>query len=109
MTNIAQTPEPPYYAVIFTSTLKPDEQGYHEMANDILNTAKLQPGFLGIESAREAVGITISYWDSLESIKNWKENSHHIKAQSLGKTRWYQQYQVRITRVERDYLFQNFD
>lgn len=105
MTNIANTPTPPYYSVIFTSILKPDETGYEEMADTMLSLAKAQPGFLGAESVREGIGITVSYWDSLESIHLWKKNTSHLKAQELGKTLWYQQYRVRIAKVERDYSF----
>ncbi len=102
---IANTPEPPYYAVIFTSILNNPYDGYSEMADKMEELAKLQPGYLGFESAREKVGISISYWKDLESIKHWKHNADHLFAQKQGKVKWYAQYQIRITRVERDYHF----
>ncbi len=68
--------------------------------------AKQQPGFLGIEYAREQVGITVSYWQSLEAIVSWKANTDHLLAQKKGKTRWYNWYKVRICRVEREYEFE---
>lgn len=67
--------------------------------------AKLQPGYLGIESARNDLGITVSYWDSEEAIRNWKAQLEHRLAQKMGKERWYQSYKVRVARVERDYDF----
>ena len=102
---IARTPQTPYYAVIFTSTRTLVEKGYSEMANKMVELAKKQPGFLGIESVREEIGITVSYWKDLESIKNWKENMEHISAQTKGKKLWYENYKVRIAKVERDYDF----
>lgn len=92
----------PYYAVIFTSTLANDE-GYSEMAILMEKLAKQQDGFIGIDSAREEVGITVSYWRDLNSIKIWKENVAHLQAQKLGKEKWYKSYSVRIARVEREY------
>ncbi len=80
MSLIAETPEPPFYAVIFTSLRADGDNGYQQMADRILKLAANQPGSLGVEAAREAVGITVSYWSDLESIKNWKENSEHMKA-----------------------------
>lgn len=66
---IAQTPKPPYYAVIFTSRRTDGDNGYGTMAARMVELASAQPGFLGIESAREQIGITVSYWADLESIK----------------------------------------
>lgn len=102
---IAKTPNPPYYAVIFTSCRTEGDKGYGEMAESMVNLAAQQPGFLGIESAREEVGITVSYWTDLESIKNWKANVEHQKAQQLGHQKWYASFKVRISKVERDYGF----
>ena len=99
---IAKTPQPPYYAVIFTSERTSIDEGYAEMATQMLELAKLQPGFLGEESAREELGITVSYWESLEAIKNWKQNAKHLQAQKLGKEKWYKKYKLRVARVERD-------
>lgn len=101
---ITKTPAPPYYAVIFTSLLKSDD-GYNEMAEKMEQLANQQEGYLGVESVRNGLGITISYWESLEAIKKWKLNVEHIKAQNMGKTNWYKNFQVRIAKVERDYSF----
>ncbi len=102
---ISNTPAPPYYAVIFTSTLKADADGqaYGQMADKMEELALDQPGYLGIESARSELGITVSYWRDLASIKAWKENAAHHFAQEKGKAEWYAQYKVRIAKVERDY------
>ncbi len=103
---IAKTPPPPYYAVIFTSTKTANNKGYSEMADKMVELAKLQSGFLGIESARENLGITVSYWKDLDSIKSWKMNLDHLFAQKLGKEKWYNSYKTRIAKVERDYDFE---
>jgi heme-degrading monooxygenase HmoA len=100
---ISKTPEPPYYAVIFTSTLNEESEGYAEMADKIASLAKGQEGYLGIESVRNDLGITVSYWKDLESIKKWKANAEHRSAQQKGRTVWYKQYKTRIAKVERDY------
>lgn len=100
---IANTISPPYYAVIFTSILNSEHEGYQNLAVEMEELAKGQPGFLGIESARSEVGISVSYWDSLEAIKNWKNNTLHLEAQEKGKTLWYKSYKVRIAKVEKDY------
>ena len=94
-----------YYAVIFTSTRTEVEAGYAEMAIKMVELAKAQPGFIGMESARSEIGITVSYWESLEAIKNWKANMEHEEAQEKGKTTWYKNYKVRIAKVEREYEF----
>lgn len=103
MTLIANTPEPPYYAVIFSSLRNDDIEGYAETAARMVELAALQPGFLGVESAREELGITISYWSDLESIKKWKAHAEHLEAQRLGMDKWYSNYMTRIALVERDY------
>ncbi|AYN65883.1 antibiotic biosynthesis monooxygenase [Euzebyella marina] len=92
-----------YYAVIFTSLKKPDDEGYAEMAQKMVDLAREQPGFLDVESARDEIGITVSYWKDLESIAAWKVNLDHQKAQARGIKDWYQWYRVRICRVEREY------
>ncbi|WP_319479039.1 antibiotic biosynthesis monooxygenase [uncultured Draconibacterium sp.] len=102
---IAKTPKPPYYAVIFTTQRSTIDEGYSEMAKQMLELAQQQPGFLGEESAREELGITISYWESLEAIKNWKQNAKHLQAQKLGKEKWYKKYKLRVALVERDAEF----
>lgn len=95
----------PYYAVIFTSTLTEDNDDYNEMSKKIEALAKQQDGFLGSDSAREAVGITVSYWKSLEAIKLWKQNHEHLIAQQKGKEQWYSWYTARICKVEREYEY----
>ncbi|KXI27723.1 antibiotic biosynthesis monooxygenase family protein [Paraglaciecola hydrolytica] len=100
---IAATPKPPYYAVIFTSELNANTQGYGEMADKMVALAEQQPGFLGFESARSELGITVSYWTDLAAIKNWKQNAEHLVAQKLGRELWYSAFKTRIALVERDY------
>ena len=103
---IAATPIPPYYAVIFTSTRTEGDNGYAAMAEQMEQLARQQPGFLGIESAREDTGITVSYWASLEAIREWKAQADHLIAQQKGRQQWYSAYKVRICKVERDYGFE---
>lgn len=103
---IAQTTPAPYYAVIFTSVRTPITEGYVEMAAKMIELAQLQPGFLGQESAREQVGITVSYWKDLEAIRHWKQQTDHLLAQQKGREIWYQSYQIRICRVEKEYGFE---
>ncbi len=103
---IANTPKPPYYAVIFTTLRTNVDDGYLETAIRMEELAKQQEGFLGIESVRNEIGITVSYWDSLGAILNWKSNVEHQEARKLGKELWYKQYQLRICKVERDYGFE---
>jgi heme-degrading monooxygenase HmoA len=103
MTEIAQTPEPPYYAVIFTSLRAEGDEGYGAVSRQMVELAPTQPGFLGVESARDGVGITVSYWASLEAIRAWKQHAEHLDAQRLGHERWYEAFKVRIAKVERDY------
>ncbi|TBW27897.1 antibiotic biosynthesis monooxygenase [Gramella sp. KN1008] len=102
---IADTPSPPYYAVIFTSIRTENKEGYQEMAVKMEELAKQQPGYLGFESARDTIGISVSYWKDLESIRKWKKHSEHLLAQEMGIKNWYSRYKVRIARVERDYDF----
>lgn len=103
MTQIANTPEPPYYAVIFTNTRTDGDNGYALMAERMVELAAQQPGFLGMESVRDGLGISVSYWRDLDAIKAWKANAEHQQAQQLGRQRWYADFRVRIARVERDY------
>ena len=103
MSAIADTPEPPYYAVIFTSLQSGDIEGYQATAERMLELAARQPGYLGVESAREGIGITVSYWKDLESIRRWRADAEHREAQRSGRTRWYAEYRTRIALVERDY------
>lgn len=102
---IAKTPEPPYYAVIFTSVRTEGDKGYSNMSKKMLELAQEEDGFLGAEWAREHLGITVSYWKNTASIKKWKENMEHLNAQELGKREWYKAYCVRVAKVEKDYGF----
>jgi heme-degrading monooxygenase HmoA len=107
MGGIAKFPQPPYYAVIFTSQRTDGDRGYEKMAGKMVELASQQKGFLGVESARdEALGITVSYWESLEAIRSWKEHSAHQVAQRKGKTEWYKNFALRVCRVERDSFFE---
>lgn len=103
MSLIANTPEPPYYAVIFSSHRTQVDEGYDDMAIKMVELASVQPGFLGVESVREDLGITVSYWKDLDSIKHWKANAEHVAAQKLGHEKWYSSFKTRIAKVERDY------
>ena len=97
--------KPPYYAVIFSNTRTSVNEGYSEMAADMEALAKQQPGYLGFESARDGLGIAVSYWESLEAIAAWKAVSEHEFAQKEGRRIWYSWYKVRICKVEREYEF----
>ena len=101
--TIAATPPPPYVAVIFTSLRTADDGGYAAMAAAMERLAREQPGYLGIEAAREGVGITVSYWRDEASAKAWKEVGAHLVAQRRGREVWYRDYRVRIALVTRDY------
>jgi heme-degrading monooxygenase HmoA len=101
--TIAATPSPPYVAVIFTSVRTDDDSGYAAMAAAMERLAREQPGYLGIEAAREGVGITVSYWRDETAAKAWKEVGAHLVAQRRGREVWYRDYRVRIAHVTRDY------
>lgn len=105
METISRTPPPPYYAVIFTSERSAVEEGYAETSDRMVELANKQDGFLGVESARNEIGITVSYWRDLESIRKWKMNAEHLHAQDTGRKKWYDHYKVRICLIERDYGF----
>ena len=96
-------PQPPYYAVIFTSQRHEGDDGYGKMAERMVALARLQPGFLGVDSARDGdgFGITVSYWESLDAIKDWRDNAEHLEAQRLGREKWYGSFSLRIAKVER--------
>ncbi|MBT8302421.1 MAG: antibiotic biosynthesis monooxygenase [Maribacter sp.] len=95
----------PYYAVIFTNTRTEEDNGYSDMAQKMEDLARQQKGFLDFETAREKIGISVSYWETLQDIANWKANTDHLFAQKKGISDWYQSYKVRICRVEREYEF----
>ncbi len=109
MDPLAATPQPPYYAVIFTSqkTL-PVENDYSSTAQRMVELAMTQPGYLGIEHVSDHSGaaITVSYWDSLDSIRGWQQHAEHLQAQANGKAKWYERYYLRVCRVERAYDFE---
>jgi len=108
MAQPASLPAPPYYAVVFTSVrTAADPEGYGITAERMVELAELQPGFLGIESARgpDGLGITVSYWDSEENIRRWQQQAEHLQAQALGRERWYVSFELRVCRVERAYGF----
>lgn len=105
MLPLANTPPPPYYAVIFTSLLSPESHGYGEIADRMVGLVAGQAGYLGHESAREGLGITVSYWKDLESIKAWKENAEHAEARKQGRDTFYSGFKVRICKVEKEYGF----
>jgi heme-degrading monooxygenase HmoA len=100
----AGTPEPPYVAVIFTSARTEGDNGYAAMASAMEERARDQPGYLGIESARDAeLGITVSYWADEDAARSWKQVAAHLVAQNRGRSIWYTDYRVRIAVVHRDY------
>ena len=101
MRKIVQTPRPPYYAVIFTSLRKEGDHGYAEMSRRVLKELQGQPGFLGYEGARQDIGVTVSYWESLAAIRAWKENPVHREAQQAYDD-WYADSRIRVCKVERD-------
>ena len=105
MPSFANTPEPPYYAVIFSSQRTDGDQGYSVVAARMAELAARQPGYLGAESARDAAGfgITVSYWSDEAAIKAWKADIDHLAAQERGRDAWYEQFHIRVSRVERAY------
>ncbi|MBV4457125.1 antibiotic biosynthesis monooxygenase [Pseudomonas sp. COR58] len=104
---IAQTPQAPYYAVIFTSSRTEGDQGYAEAAARMVELAQRQPGFLGAESVRgdDGVGITVSYWTSEAAILAWKNHPEHQAIRERGRSTWYSAFHTRVCKVERDYRF----
>ena len=105
VSSFARTPEPPYYAVIFASQRKDGDHGYGATADRMMELAAQQPGYLGVETAREAsgFGITVSYWRSEEDIRHWRRNAEHSLAREQGRREWYEHYELRVARVERAY------
>lgn len=99
-------PEPPYYAVIFTTVHTDKIEGYAQTAEQMEQLAATQPGYLGLESASsDTQGITVSYWRDEDSIRNWKANADHMSAQQAGQNKWYKSYITRVAKVERQYSF----
>jgi heme-degrading monooxygenase HmoA len=94
------------YAVIFTSERAAvDEHGYEKTADRMVQLARAAPGFLGVDSVRQADGngITVSYWQDLDAIAAFKQIVEHRRAQERGKLQWYERYKVTVCRVEREY------
>jgi heme-degrading monooxygenase HmoA len=102
---IANTPRPPYYAVIFSSVRTDGDNGYSAMADRMATLAESQDGFLGMESVRQELGITVSYWRDPDSIRKWRENLEHTLARNQGRAQWYEAFKVRICKVDADYDF----
>jgi heme-degrading monooxygenase HmoA len=101
---LASTPEPPYTAVIFSSTRTEGDHGYARMSERMFALAAEQPGYLGFEAAREdALGITVSYWVDDAAAAAWKQVAEHLVAQERGRSAWYAAYRVRVATVTRDY------
>ncbi len=107
MSSIVKTPEPPYYAVIFTVTHTDDIKGYLEKAEEMAALASTMPGFIGVEAAEMESGgeVSVTYWRDEESIRHWKANADHLVAQKLGRERWFESYAIRVAKVERAYDF----
>ncbi|MBW3567471.1 MAG: antibiotic biosynthesis monooxygenase [Proteobacteria bacterium] len=104
--GLATTPTPPYYAVIFTNQRRDDgDNGYGETADRMAELAATMPGFLGIESVRDAdgFGITVSYWRDEAAIRNWRANAEHTAARERGRNEWYSDFELRVAKVERAY------
>lgn len=99
----AATPATPYTAVIFTSTRTDGDNGYDTMARGMYELAAEQPGYLGVESAREGIGITVSYWRDERAARAWKQVAAHLVAQRRGRDVWYRDYRVRVATVNREY------
>ena len=101
--SVSDTPQPPYFAVIFTSLRTAVDVDYELTAQRMVELARAQPGFLGVETARDAggLGITVSYWDSEAAISAWREHAEHTLARERGRTQWYRQFALRVARVER--------
>lgn len=107
--GFAATPEPPYWAVIFTAQRTPeDDNGYNQTAGEVLDLARRQPGYLGMESVGDTtgLGITVSFWREPEDIALRKAQADHATAQRLGREKWYQAYSIRVTKVERASVWQ---
>jgi len=112
MNRLAQTPKPPYYAAVFSSQRTDDDtDGYAEMSDRMFALAAQQPGYLGVETvhSEDGFGMTVSYWENLDSIRNWRAQAEHKIAQQQGRTGWYEQYKIRICLVETEYSFDKAD
>lgn len=106
MSKFAKTPRPPYYAVIFTTLKSDDQEGYAEMNARMFALAQAEKGYLGIESAKGKIGISVTYWETLEDIARWKNHAEHLAAQAKGYEKWYRAFATRVCLVERDNIFE---
>jgi heme-degrading monooxygenase HmoA len=106
MNKFAETPSPPYYAVIFTTIQSDGRDGYDEISERMLDLAQKEKGFLGIESARGEIGLSVTYWASLEDIARWKNHAEHKIAQAKGFEMWYKAFATRVAKVEVDSFFE---
>ncbi len=104
--SIAKTPNPPYYAVIFTTVKSEDQEGYAEMNARMFELAQAQKGYLGIESAKGEIGLSVTYWETLGDIARWKRHAEHQIAQAKGYETWYQAFATRVCKVERDNFYE---
>lgn len=104
-TAFARLPKPPYYAVVFSSQRTGADNGYGETSERMVELARRQPGFLGVESVRgeDGFGITVAYWESEEAIRAWRLHAEHAAARERGRAEWYRHFELRIARVERAY------
>jgi heme-degrading monooxygenase HmoA len=106
MKHFSRPTKPGDYAVIFASQRAgSDAAAYGAMADRMVELAAQQPGYIGVESFRDAdgFGVTISYWESELAIRNWKANTEHLEAQRRGRTDWYAHFDLRVCRIERSY------
>ena len=106
MSKFAKTPKPPYYAVIFTTVKSDDQEGYAEMNARMFALAQQQKGYIGIESAKGEIGLSVTYWETAEDIVNWRNHAAHLLAQEKGYSIWYQAFATRVCLVERDIFFE---
>lgn len=103
--RLAETPEPPYYAVIFSSVLSPDSEGYAEAGARMFDLVATTPGYLGADHAREGVGITVAYFRDEAAIAAWREHPEHLATRERGREQWYAAYEIRVAKVERAHAF----
>ena len=106
MITKSQLPDSGFYAVIFSSEKSEKREGYAEMDELTMKLASEQKGYLGYESlSNENKTIFISYWESMEAIKVWRENSTHLMAKSKASL-WYKRYLSQICLVNQSRFFE---
>ena len=107
MKKISNTPSPPYVCAVFTSIRTEINEGYEQMNDILFKEINKVSGYLGNETFRDkdGFGVNVSYWKDMKSLKYWRDNELHKKAQALGKSKWYKEYKLRICKVERNYEF----